>query len=191
MSSKDTNCDALRQMISKTVAARFQASRRLDFHNRMSLFSISLFSIVLILVSLFQLAGFKFVFSDQVINIGQVFLTIVILCFSIAISMSDFSLRSSRFHECGIQLNELVYRLMNKWGVVLSDQDYDLRLSEYFDILKKYENHTDADNDRVNKEFCHLGVSGFKYYSRFFVYFLLIAMAVFWFFIIVGRADFI
>lgn len=79
---------------------------------------------------------------------------------------------------------------MNKWGVVLSDQDYDLRLSEYFDILKRYENHTDADNDRVNKEFCHLGVSGFKYYSRFFIYFLLIAMAVFWFFIIVGRADF-
>lgn len=191
MSSKDTNSDALRQMISKTVAARFQASRRLEFHNRMSLFSISLFSIVLILVSLFQLVGFHFALSDQVVNIGQVFLTIIILCFSIAISMSDFSLRSSKFHECGVRLNKLVYKLMNAWGVTLSEHEYELKLEEYFNILNSYENHTDADNDRANKDFCHLGVSGFRYYSRFFVYFFLIATAGFWFLVIVGKINLI
>lgn len=188
MSAEDTNCDALRQMISKTVAARFQASRRLDFHNRLSLFSISLFSIILILVSLLQLVDFSFAFSSVVVNIGQVFLSIVILCFSIAISMSDFSLKSSKYHECGIQLNELVYKLMNKWGVVLSESEYEQRLGEYFQILDKYENHTEADNNKVNKKNSFI-VSAFRYYSRFALYFLLIAISLGWFLVLIGKVT--
>ena len=165
MSAEDTNCDALRQMISKTVAARFQASRRLDFHNKLSLFSISLFSIILILVALLQLVEFDFSFGSVAVNIGQVFLSIVILCFSIAISMSDFSLKSSKHHECGVQLNELVYKLMNKWGVTLSDQEYEQRLSEYFNILSKFENHTETDNSRVNKRTEYVEGTDFRYYK--------------------------
>ncbi|MGY2177719.1 SLATT domain-containing protein [Pseudomonas azotoformans] len=190
MSAEDTNCDALRQMISKTVSARFQASRRLDFHNKLSLFSISLFSIILILVALLQLVGFRFSFGDVVVNIGQVFLSIVILCFSIAISMSDFSLRSFKFHECGVQLNELAYKLMNKWGVVLSDREYEERLSEYFNILSKYENHTESDNSRVNRKAKYVGGSAVGYYLRFSLYFMLIAVSLVWFLILVAKSVF-
>lgn len=191
MSAEDTNCDALRQMISKTVAARFQASRRLDFHNKLSLFSISLFSIILILVSLLQLVEFRFSFEGVVVNIGQVFLSIVILCFSIAISMSDFSLKASRQHECGVHLNELVYKLMNKWGVVLSDQEYEQRLSEYFNILSRYENHTEADNSRVNKKTKYIGGTGAGYYSRFSLYFLLITISLGWFLVLIAKTLFL
>jgi hypothetical protein len=188
MSAEDTNCDALRQMISKTVAARFQASRRLDFHNKLSLFSISLFSIILILVALLQLVEFNFSFGNVAVNIGQVFLSIVILCFSIAISMSDFSLKSSKHHECGVQLNELVYKLMNKWGVTLTDQEYEQRLSEYFNILRKFENHTEADNSRVNKKTEYVEGTGFRYYSGFSLYFLLIVVSLGWFFVLIAKA---
>lgn len=190
MSTKDTNCDALRQMISKTVAVRFQASRRLDLHNKLSLFSISLFSIILILVALLQLIDFKFYFESTVVNIGQVFLSIVILCFSIAISMSDFSLKSSKHHECGIELNELVYKLMNKWGVVLTDDEYKEYLEEYFGILKRYENHTETDNCRVNKKTRYIAGTTAQYYSRFSLYFLLIAFSLSWLFILVAKAKF-
>lgn len=188
MSAEDTNCDALRQMISKTVAARFQASRRLDFHNKLSLFSISLFSIILILVALLQLVEFNFSFGNVAVNIGQVFLSIVILCFSIAISMSDFSLKSSKHHECGVQLNELVYKLMNKWGVTLTDQEYEQRLSEYFNILSKFENHTEADNSRVNKKTEYVEGTRFRYYSGFSLYFLLIVVSLGWFFVLIAKA---
>jgi len=188
MSAEDTNCDALRQMISKTVAARFQASRRLDFHNKLSLFSISLFSIILILVALLQLVEFNFSFGSVAVNIGQVFLSIVILCFSIAISMSDFSLKSSKHHECGVQLNELVYKLMNKWGVTLSDQEYEQRLSEYFNILSKFENHTETDNSRVNKKTEYVEGTDFRYYSGFSLYFLLIFVSLGWFFVLIAKA---
>lgn len=187
MSTEDTNCDALRQMISKTVSARFQASRRLELHNKLSIFSISLFSIILILVAILQLVEFGFSFSGVVVNIGQVFLSIVILCFSIAISMSDFSLRSSKHHECGVQLNKLVYKLMNKWGVVLSDEEYEKSLNEYFDILSKYENHGESDNSRVNKKIKYVECSGFGYYSRFLLYFLLIIFSLGWFFALVAK----
>lgn len=190
MSTEDTNCDALRQMISKTAAARFQASRRLDFHNKLSLFSISLFSIILILVSLLQLIEFDFSFEGVTVNIGQAFLSIVILCFSIAISMSDFSLKSSKHHDCGVQLNELVYRLMNKWGVVLSDQEYEQRLNEYFNILSKYENHSEVDNARVNKKAKYTEGSGVRYYSRFTLYFLLILVSLGWFLVLVAKTTF-
>ncbi|VVM58532.1 hypothetical protein PS662_01185 [Pseudomonas fluorescens] len=191
MSAEDTNCDALRQMISKTVAARFQASRRLDLHNKLSLFSISLFSIILILVSLLQLVEFKFSFASVVVNIGQVFLSIVILCFSIAIGMSDFGLKSSKHHDCGVQLNELTYKLMNKWGVVLSDQEYEQKLDEYFSILSKYDNHTEADNSRVNKKTQYIEKSGLGYYSRFSLYFILIIISLGWFLVLIAKTAFI
>lgn len=190
MSTEDTNCDKLRQMISKTVAARFQASRRLDLHNRLSLFSISLFSIILILIALLQLVEFDFSLNNVAVNIGQLFLSIVILCFSIAISMSDFSLKSSKHHECGVQLNELVYKLMNKWGVVLSDQEYEQKLGEYFSILSKYENHTEADNSRVNKKSKYIEGTTIGYYSNFWLYFLLIIISLGWFLLLIAKATF-
>jgi hypothetical protein len=144
----------------------------------------------LILVALLQLVDFKFTFDSVVVNIGQVFLSIVILCFSIAISMSDFSLKSSKHHECGVQLNELTYKLMNKWGVVLSDQEYEQKLGEYFNILSKYENHSEADNSRVNKKTKYVEGSTARYYSRFSLYFLLIVISLGWFFVLIAKAAF-
>lgn len=102
--------------------------------------------------------------------------------------MSDFSLKSSKYHECGIQLNELVYKLMNKWGVVLSESEYEQRLGEYFQILDKYENHTEADNNKVNKKSSFI-VSAFRYYSRFALYFLLIAISLGWFLVLIGKVT--
>ena len=143
-----------------------------------------------ILVALLQLVGFKFTVNDLVVNIGQVFLSIVILCFSIAISMSDFSLKSSKHHECGVQLNELVYKLMNKWGVKLSDEEYEKRLGEYFNILSRYENHAEADNNRINKKTKYVEGTGPSYYSRFSLYFLLIIVSLIWFFVLIAKAMF-
>lgn len=105
--------------------------------------------------------------------------------------MSDFSLKSSRHHECGVQLNELAYRLMNKWGVKLSDEEYEQRLSEYFNILRKYENHTEADNSRVNKKVEYVVGSTASYYSRFSLYFLLIVISLAWFFVLIAKAAFL
>ncbi|CAI8732853.1 SLATT domain-containing protein [Pseudomonas sp. IT-P294] len=177
---KDINSNALRQMISKTVASRFQASRRLTLHNNLSLFSITLFSILLILVSMVQAVGLKFAVSDYVVNIGQLFLSILVLCFSIAITMSDFSLKSSKQHDCGMELNELVTYLKNKWDIELSDDEYNDSVKKYYSILAKYENHLDVDFNKVvaPKKIC--SKENLNYYARFGFYYVLLLTVLTW-----------
>jgi hypothetical protein len=177
---KDINSNALRQMISKTVASRFQASRRLTLHNNLSLFSITLFSILLILVSMVQAVGLKFAISDYVVNIGQLFLSILVLCFSIAITMSDFSLKASKQHDCGMELNELVTYLKNKWDIALSDEEYDDGVKKYYSILAKYENHLDVDFNKVVAPKELFSRANLNYYVRFGFYYVLVLTVLAW-----------
>lgn len=182
MSNKTSNCDELRQMISKTKDARFKASRRLSRHNKLSLASLSFFSAVLVLVSLFQLAGYKFSLDDVFVNTGQIFLSIVILCLSIALGMSDFGLRSFMHHSCGVELNKIVYELMNRWGVTLSDAEYKERLDRYFEILDKYENHSSYDLEASGCQLKVAAVKFFKFFMEYFIYIFLFIFSVGWLF---------
>lgn len=177
---KDINSNALRQMISKTVASRFQASRRLTLHNNLSLFSITFFSILLILVSMVQATGLKFGVNDYVVNIGQLFLSILVLCFSIAITMSDFNLKAHRQHDCGMELNELVTYLKNKWDVTLSDAEYEDGVKRYYAVLGKYENHLEVDFNKANGSKGFYSRESFDYYLRFGFYYALILIVVVW-----------
>lgn len=189
MSSEHINSNALRQMISKTAASRFQASKRLQLHGVLSLLSISIFSIILILVSLFQVAGIEFAASDIVVSAGQVFLSVLILCFSIAISLSDFGLKSSRHHACGVELNCLVALLKNKWGIKLSDEEYDSWVFKYFDVLEKYENHLAVDFDKSNSVYGTFSYVNFSYYIRFFLYLGLLVTSLIWLYYVFFKSE--
>ena len=185
MSSEHINSNALRQMVYKTALSRFQASKRLQLHGSFSLLSISIFSIILILISILQVAGFKFVVSDLIVSVGQVFLSVLILCFSIAISLSDFGLKSSRHHACGMELNCLVTLLKNKWGIVVTDSEYEGWVSKYSNILDKYENHLSIDFDKAASVYGTLSYVNFSYYMRFFLYIGLLVTSVLWFLLVV------
>jgi putative exporter of polyketide antibiotics len=58
---------------SKTAASRFNAARRLKQLNQASLWTIALFSLGLIFVSLMQALDFSLPYGDRTVNLVQVF----------------------------------------------------------------------------------------------------------------------
>lgn len=180
MTTKYINSNEARQMISKTASSRFQASRRFALHNYLSLFSVSFFSLVLIVTSIPQIANYKFIVNPTFFNIGQLSLSILLLSLSIAIGLSDFSLKSHQHHACGMELNRLATLLKNKWDQHLNPTEYNEYIEEYYSTLAKYENHLEIDYIKANLTKCVFSKNSIYYYSRFSIYFIMIILAVGW-----------
>lgn len=147
--TKRTHLEKLYDRVSKSAFARFNASRRLGYHNQASLWTISLFSLGLVFVSLLQALAFHLPFPDKLVNLVQVFLSITILVISSIMSMSNYAVRAERFHACGLEMNELALkleRLTEQEGTV---DEHNAFANEYGEILRRYENHHNVDYNFV------------------------------------------
>lgn len=131
--------------VSKTAANRFNAERRLRRHDQASLWTISIFSLILILGSLLQALEFDLPISAKAVNLGQSFLAITILVISVILSKSNYLSRAERFHNCGLELMELALRLERIEKADGTIQKYNAFAAEYAEILKRYENHANID----------------------------------------------
>lgn len=180
MTAKYINSNETRQMISKTASSRFQASRRFALHNHLSLLSISFFSLVLIVTSIPQIANYTFLVNPTFFNIGQLSLSILLLSLSIAIGLSDFSLKSHQHHACGMELNKLATLIKNKWDQNLDPAEYNEYIEKYYSILEKYENHSEIDHKKANLAKCIFSKNSVLYYSRFSLYIIMMTLAIGW-----------
>lgn len=131
--------------VSKTAASRFNASRRLRIHNAASLWTISLFSLGLILVSLLQALSLPMPYPDKIVNLVQVFLSITILVISVILTMNNYGIRAERFHACGLEMNEIALRLERVEREDGTIEDYNAFADEYGEILRRYDNHEQID----------------------------------------------
>ena len=131
--------------VSKTAASRFNASRRLRIHNAASLWTISLFSLGLILVSLLQALALPLPYSDKLVNLIQVFLSITILVISVILTMNNYGIRAERFHACGLEMSEIALKLERVEREDGTIEDYNAFADEYSEILRRYDNHEQID----------------------------------------------
>jgi hypothetical protein len=162
--------------ISKTASNRFYASRRLKAHNTISLWTISLFSLGLILVSLLQALSVPLGLSDKLVNLVQVLLSVAILIISIIVSMSNYGVRSEQFHACGLELNAMALKLERVENQPCDKVTYDELTDAYETVLKRYSNHETIDYLMMKTqkyEFYNLGALKIVViYIRFFLHFL-------------------
>lgn len=131
--------------VSKTAASRFNASRRLRLHNAASLWTISLFSLGLIIVSLLQALAFSLPFSDKAVNLGQVTLSMIVLLISVILTMNNYGVRAEKFHMCGLEMSELALKLERVEREDGTIEDYNAFAEEYSEILKRFDNHENVD----------------------------------------------
>ena len=106
-----------------------------------------LFSLGLILASLASTLNLTINITKQSLDLTSIFLSIVILVISTALSMNNFGVRSGKFHDCGRELQALlieINKILSKDEYQTSDK-YDEIQSEYETILSKYENHKTID----------------------------------------------
>ncbi len=131
--------------VSKTAASRFNASRRLRLHNSASLWTISLFSLGLIVISLLQALAFALPFTDKAVNLGQVTLSMIVLLISVILTMNNYGVRAEKLHACGLEMSELALKLERVEREEAPIEDYNAYADAYGSILRRYENHDNID----------------------------------------------
>jgi hypothetical protein len=144
--SPETPAQHLLRSMTITSSARFNASRRLGLHQDVSLWAVSVFSVVLIVVPLLEPFGVEVNLNSQLVNLLNVVAAIIILVISILVNSSNFAERAEKMHRCALELNglarEVELRIQEHGPELTSIRDLQTR---YDDILARYENHTDVD----------------------------------------------
>jgi len=134
----------LDRRILTTATNRFNASSRLNRHNKFSLWTVMYFSLILILVSIFNIVSIQPNINQSLVNASSIFLSIVILTISTALSMSNFGARAEKFLDCGRELHALSFnfkKIINDTDLQ-TNENYEKYQKEYEYILSRYENRT-------------------------------------------------
>lgn len=180
----------LDRRIQTTATNRFNASARLKKHDKFSLWTVMIFSLGLILVSILSALNVQSYNSPLFINISSIFFSIAILTISTALSMSNFGARAEKFLDCGRELHALALA----FKVILSD--YDARISdnyekyqkEYEHILSRYENHKYLDHlytrlmwkESYDQKWYNYLNTYFRFFVEYLIYIVLVIVEIVW-----------
>lgn len=124
-----------------TKESCFQAGKRLDVHNTLSLWSLTTLAFSLIVVSLITQVYYDNAFvknHSRFLNISMTVLSILALIISVIVQKSDFSLKADKFRRQAMDINEM--RISFKHLIDNNDLSND-------DLRKLYE-----DNSKIYAE---------------------------------------
>ena len=135
--------------IEKTKICRLKASDRLTFYNNITNWIITILSLALIVLPVYDIQ-FKNELPENWLDFTEIALATMILVFSLMIANFNYAVRALRFHQCAVELSDLV-RMLDYIKVdekcVKSVDKFKQIYKEYTSILTKYENHTNVDYD--------------------------------------------
>ena len=180
----------LDRRILTTATNRFNASSRLNRHNKFSLWTVMYFSLILILVSIFNIVNIQPNFNPLFVNASSIFLSVVILTISTALSMSNFGARAEKFLDCGRELHALSFnfkKVINDSSLQINE-NYEKHQKEYEHILSRYENHKLIDHlytkllwkDSYKLNFWNYNTTYTRYFFEYFIYVLLFCIVSIW-----------
>jgi len=127
-----------------TANCRFNASVRLERLARYSFLTTTIFSLGLIFIPLYQKSGLSIPYSDEVINMLQIFLAVAVLVYSVVNATAKYDARAATLDACGVKIKELIRKLRydisesEKSGVSINLEKYH---QEYHVISSEPENH--------------------------------------------------
>lgn len=142
---KTNHFQELYDRMTKTAACRFAANDRLKDHHTASLWTITFFSVGLIIIPLIDTFGLTTNFSTNYTSFIQVVLAVVILVISVLLNMAHFSVRAEKMHQCAMLVNNLARKVHRHINEESSSDQYDALVKEYDDILQRFENHSRID----------------------------------------------
>ena len=141
--------NALQYSIEKTKVCRLKASDRLGLYNNITNWIITVLSLALIVLPLYSII-FKGTLPENWLNFTEIALATMILVFSLMIANFNYGVRALQFHQCAVELSDLV-RMLDFIKVddkcEKSIDKFKQIYKEYTSILTKYENHTNVDYD--------------------------------------------
>jgi uncharacterized protein YsxB (DUF464 family) len=127
-----------------TAAARFSAAERLRRHERYSLFSITMCSLAVVIISLLEPFGVKLTLPSNAVNLFCAAISLLILVVSLMVSGSKYGERAEKMHAGAVEINAVARSLES--AVQNGNQPLiDRLIEQYENILKIYENHIEVD----------------------------------------------
>lgn len=129
-----------------TCRARYNASRRLNYHGYFSQWTLALLSTGQIVIALIMALNLEINFSVKYVTFISIFFGVLVLAYSLLLGMGNHEARSIKHHQCGLELGELARKLyLLKNGKNSSRDEYETFARKYYEILEKCENHSKAD----------------------------------------------
>lgn len=127
-----------------TASARFSAANRLRRHETYSLFSITMCSLAVVVISLLEPFGVMLLLPSNAINLFSAGISLLILVVSLMVSGNKYGERAEKMHAGAVEINSVARRLepaiqSNNVNAIAQLTD------EYENILKIYENHKEID----------------------------------------------
>lgn len=141
---EENSTDELHRRIKITTIARFKASQRLKLHSVFSQWTLSMLAVGQINISLMSSLDFPKHIDKFYFDFSSIFFGILVLAYSLLLGMGNFSERSTKIYNSGLELSKLGKKIFitnekNKkeflWEIA----------KEYTDIMSRYENHSDLD----------------------------------------------
>lgn len=127
-----------------TAAARFSAAHRLRRHESVSLFSISICSLAVVVISMLEPFGVRLSVPPNAVNLCLAAVSLLILVVSLLVSGGKYGERAEKMHAGAVEINAIGRRLES--AVANSNEALVSDLSEqYENVLKIHENHKDID----------------------------------------------
>lgn len=148
--------DSLSELLRRadiTSRARYNASRRLENLGWTSQWTLAILAIGQIVISLTSVLKLPMRFTQPYVDFMSLFFGVLVLAYSLLLGMANFNARSTKLHQCGMELGNLTRKLHLLSSLSVSQADYEELVAEYYQILKKYENHKEIDYLNAHLEF--------------------------------------
>jgi hypothetical protein len=172
-----------------TKESCFQATRRLEGHNNLSLWSLTILAFSLIVISLLtQLYADNAFITEhkRFLGFAMTAISIFAMVIAVVVQKSDFSLKADRFRRQAMEINELRLSFKHLIEKDISDNEqqkiYEEKSREYSHILNR-----DLIHDQIDFYVSSTQGIEHKYYSakmlltQFAGYYLTILMSLFLF----------
>ncbi len=180
----------LSRWIEETYKIRFRAANILNHHNLLSQITLACLAVFQIIISLIEPFGIKVQSpSEDIIYLVNTFFSVMVLSYSLLLSMANFSTRANKMHQCGLELSALNREILGILELELELKEpkkllekYTQYCNKYNSILDKYDNHT-TNHFKLNETY-----DSYKMYlfliKEFWHYYLLLILMVVWIVII-------
>lgn len=141
----EQSLQGLYRRMKKTAKARFNCARRLRLHHDFTVWSLTLFSSGLLIMSVGKEFGLPISVSEGSFLFIQFSLGLLILIISLLLNSSSTSDRAEKMHRCALEINELTHQILPACRLNEDFELYNKTQFRYSNILNSYENHIPLD----------------------------------------------
>jgi len=131
-----------------TAGSRFNASRRLELHGSLAIWTVAIASCMLLVIPLLQALDVPVMWSPAQLNALQVLLAVLVLVVSLVLGSKRFGARAVEMHRSARLINAIERQLHPSRTGSLTFADVDRLDLQYTHVLEASDNHEPIDFER-------------------------------------------